>query len=288
MLKHTGGTSSHSGMMDHPRIQITEMHHGRFTDSIEFQSWKVNFKTQVCTRTADPQITVNWIKEVDELMTSRSIVARTNFPDFDMLDAMIASALKRLLDKHIHFRKRMSVEEHRAQKHHRFLRGRQIAYMIYEYFRATGTCEAVQGLSTLFAGSLRNDDVRDFDARWDHALLSVREVPSDMILEGLYKSKLQNSVQLQTVLAVYDQETARCKEPNHQQLITGVKFHIDQMMRTRNFRVRNDVVERRSVTKSQKGKKAFVEISRESVFSGRHMDNFPKETHHVVSVMTLY
>ena len=32
-----------------------------------------------------------------------------------MLDAMIAFALKRLLDKHIHFRKRVSVEEQRAQ-----------------------------------------------------------------------------------------------------------------------------------------------------------------------------
>ena len=41
----------------------------------------------------------------------------------------------------------------------------------------------------------------------------------------------------------------------NQQLKTAVKLHIDQMMRTRNFRVRNDAVERGSVTKSQKGRK---------------------------------
>ena len=57
--------------------------------------------------------------------------------------------------------------------------------MIYEYFRATGAYAAVQGFSTLFALSLQNDDVQDFDVRRDHALLSVSE-----ILEGLYKSKL--------------------------------------------------------------------------------------------------
>ena len=34
-------------------------------------------------------------------------------------------------------------------------------------------------------------------------------MPSDVILEGLYKSKLQDSVQLQTVVALYDQETVR-------------------------------------------------------------------------------
>ena len=77
-----------------------------------------------------------------------------------------------------------------------------------------------------------------------------------MILEGLCKSKLQNSAQLQTV---FDQETARNKKPNCQQLKTALKLHVDQMMRTRHFRVRNDVVERGSAAKSQKGKKPHVE-----------------------------
>ena len=68
-------------------------------------------------------------------------------------------------------------------------------------------------------------------------------------------------------------------------LKTSVKLHIDQMMRTRNFRVRNEVVERGSVTKDRKGKKTHVERIVGECFSGRHMDNVPKETH-VVSVMT--
>ena len=49
-------------------------------------------------------------------MTSRSIAERTHFLEYDMLDAMTASALKKLLDKHVHFRRRVSVEEQRAQK----------------------------------------------------------------------------------------------------------------------------------------------------------------------------
>ena len=79
---------------------------------MEFQSWKVNIKTEVCSKTADPHLTMQWIKEVeiaksiDELMTSRSIVGRADFLDYDMLDAMIASASKKLLDKHVHFRRR--------------------------------------------------------------------------------------------------------------------------------------------------------------------------------------
>ena len=173
-----------------------------------------------------------------------------------MLEAMISSALKKLLNTQSNFRKSVSVEEQRAQKHDRFSRGRQIAYITYEYFRLTGAYETVQGLADLVSMTLQNDDVQNFDVRWDHALLSVSEMPSDMVLEGLYKPKLQTSAQLQTVLALYDQKTARNKRPNYSQLKTTVKLQIDQMMRTRNFRVRNDVVERRPVTKSQEGKKA--------------------------------
>ena len=109
MLNHTGGTYSHSGKMDYPRFPTSEMYLGQFPDSMELQSWKVNFKTEVCSKTADPQMTMHWSKEVeiamliDELMTSRSIVGRTDFPDFEMLDSMVAFALKKLLNTHIHF-----------------------------------------------------------------------------------------------------------------------------------------------------------------------------------------
>ena len=44
MYDHTGGTYSHNGMIDYPRFQISEMHLGKFPDSVEFQSWKVYFK----------------------------------------------------------------------------------------------------------------------------------------------------------------------------------------------------------------------------------------------------
>ena len=99
-------------MIDHPRFPILELHLAKFRDSMEFQRWKVNFRTEVCVRTAEPQVTMLWIKEVeiaksiDELMTSRSITRRHDLPDYDMLDAMIASALKKLLNTQSHFRKK--------------------------------------------------------------------------------------------------------------------------------------------------------------------------------------
>ena len=58
----------------------------------------------------------------------------------------------------------------------------------------------------LFNVRLLNDDVQDFDTRWDQALLSASKVPTEMVLGGLYKSLLQDSVQLQTTVAMNEQK----------------------------------------------------------------------------------
>ena len=99
-------------MVGYPGASIAESNLGKFPDPMEFQSWKTNFRAEVCLKTADPQLTSLWItegeiaKSVDELVTSRSITGQPNFPDFDMLDAMIASALKKILNTQVPFRKK--------------------------------------------------------------------------------------------------------------------------------------------------------------------------------------
>ena len=95
---------------------------------------------------------------------------------------------------------------------------------------------------------------------------SASNTPSDVILEGLYKSKLQDTA----VLPLYDQETVRKNgQTSFLRNKTSVKLHVGQMMTTRNFSVQNEVVERGSVTKSQKGKKACVERKVGECFQGK-------------------
>ena len=95
-----GGTYSQNCMVESPRNQISQLHFGKFPDSSDFQCWKVNFKTEVCSISGYPTIAMLWTKEeeiaksVDDLMTSQSIEGR-DFPDFKMLDAKIASAFKK-------------------------------------------------------------------------------------------------------------------------------------------------------------------------------------------------
>ena len=80
---------------------------------------------------------------------SSRLVAGKNFPYFEMLDAKIASALKKII-QNSHFKKKVSLEEQKAQKEDRFPRGRQIAFMIYDYFWVTGATDSVGSCADLF------------------------------------------------------------------------------------------------------------------------------------------
>ena len=128
--------------------------------------------------------------------------------------------------------------------------------MIFVHFRATGAYEAVQGLSDLFNVRVQNDDVQDFDVRWDQALLSASVAPTEMNLEEFFKSKLQDSVELEREKALHEQENIPNNQPpSYSRLKTTVRRHIDETLRTRNFRVQNEMVEMRAVTISKKGAK---------------------------------
>ena len=105
-----------------------------------FACWKIRFKTEVCTRSQFLTDAMHWIKEVemvdsvDDLTSSSSIVINKRYfqcQNFEVLDARIGSALNKIIHNS-HFKRRISLEEQKAQKQDRFLRGRQIAYLIYE------------------------------------------------------------------------------------------------------------------------------------------------------------
>ena len=99
-----------------------------------------------------------------------------------------------------------------------------------------------------------------FDVRWYQAQLSADEPLSDKVLEGLQKSKLNDSVQLQTVLALYDPETVRNKkQTSYSRFKTSLRLCFDQKMRSRNLKARNDMIHGGVVTRSRKDNKANVE-----------------------------
>ena len=147
----SGGDSSKNYGADQHPLQILDLHFDKFPTPAMFACWKTRFKTEVCTCSQFPTEAMQWIKEVemvdsvDELKSSSSIRG-ISMPNFEELDARIASALNKIIHNS-HFKRRISLEEQKAQKQDRFLRGRQIAYLIYDY-------SSVENYADLFTISL--------------------------------------------------------------------------------------------------------------------------------------
>ena len=156
-----------------------------------------------------------------------------------MLDAKIASVLNKII-QNSQFKKNVSLEEQKAQKEDGFLRGRQIAFMIYDHFRVTGAHDTALDYADLFYVTFHDDDIQEFDTRWDGILLSMTKIPPDDLLESFYKLKIRESAQLKTALELYDMDIhQKISMPNCQKLKTMVKRSIDQKLRLRSFDARH-------------------------------------------------
>ena len=142
-------------------------------------------------------------------------------------------------------------------------------------------------MPNLFTIGLRNDDIQEFDSKWDGILLSTTKIPPDDILEGLYKLRIRESEKLMTVLEMYDLEIHQKKlGPDYHRLKTMVKRSIEQNLRINNCEARNGNYEMNAVVKNQGTKqreqrtlgdcwqwRANVQCSKEDNCSFRHDTN---------------
>ena len=106
---------------------------------------------------------------------SRSGVQRTNHNAWRKLEVPMPAAMfwqdqgekstrtvvALLIIQNSYHKKKVSLEGQRAQKEDRFFRGRQIVYMIYDYFWFIGAHDTVLDYADLFTMILRNDDVQE-------------------------------------------------------------------------------------------------------------------------------
>ena len=142
-----------------------------------------------------PSGTMRWIKDIematvaDDLETSQSM--------FGYNSQTSRCLRQRLLP--LYFKERINLEEQKAQLDNRFFRARQIALMIPRIFSVKVTHAAILDYSVLFSMSSLGHDVQGIDTRWDFFfLLSIQKVPSNDILESLYKIRMRGS-QVRTI-----------------------------------------------------------------------------------------
>ena len=143
------GDSSKNYGADQQRLQISDLHFDKFPTPATFACWKMRFKTEVCTCLQFPTEAMLWIKEVElvdsvDNLKSSCFVRGIQMPNFEVLDARIASALNRIIHN-TQFKRKVGLEKQKVQKE-----DRQIAYLIYENFRVTEATDSVEDCADLF------------------------------------------------------------------------------------------------------------------------------------------
>ena len=129
--------------------------------------------------------------------------------------------------------------------------------MINENFRVTGANDSVENNADLFTIGLQNDDIQEFDSKWDGILLSMTKITLDDIWEGLYRLRIREFEKLKTVLELYNMEIHQKKiGPDCHRLKTMVKRSIEQDVRNKDFEARNGNFETSAVVNNQGDKTA--------------------------------
>ena len=127
----------------------------------EIQDWGMYLFTNSFRRYAvDQRSGVGWFSGWSQIFV---FCKRNSHAEFWSTRYEDVSALNRIIHNS-HFKRRVSLEEQKVQKEDRFLRGGQIAYLIYDYFRVTGANDSVENYADLFTIARRNDDIQEFDS----------------------------------------------------------------------------------------------------------------------------
>ena len=157
------------------RLQISDLHFDKFPTSATFACWKIRFKTEVCTCSQFPTEAMLWIKEVemvdslDDLKSSCS-VRGIQMPNFEVLDAKIASAPNQIIHN-TQFKRKVSLEEPKSPKRGPFPSRKTDRLPDLRVLPGHWNNDSVENYADLFTVGLRNDDIQEFDSKWDGILL---------------------------------------------------------------------------------------------------------------------
>ena len=148
-------------------------------ETLEFEAWRMNFRSGGSSGATRPIEAMIWINEV---LSAKSIVElkrqiQSTGQSCRQLSRFStkASGLKNIINGNF---KSRDFEE-AGEKETRILTGGQVALMIYECFKVSDTDESALYLPEILTVHVKNHDVQSFNTRWDGTLIAMKNQPDD-------------------------------------------------------------------------------------------------------------
>ena len=129
----------------------------------QFRQWKLAFKKAVSSGSGKSEECYKWISQVEAAKDWKDLVNKED-DQFIELNAKIASGLAQILQGDIC--KQIEIIETELDKEHKLLNGRQIAWLIYDYFKTSTTEGTVMDFGDLLECKMENNNLVAFHADW--------------------------------------------------------------------------------------------------------------------------
>ena len=160
--------------------RLVELHFDKFPTPATFACWKIRFKTEVCTCSQFPtEAKCNGSKKWSWLIQWMNWDLRHLLVVFQcrILKYLMQGLLQRWTKSSI-----ILISQEESVWRNKRPRSRIVSFvadrllpLIYDYFRVTGVHDSVENYADLFTISLRNDDIQEFDSKWDGILFQWRK-----------------------------------------------------------------------------------------------------------------
>ena len=114
----------------------------------------------------------------------------------------IATALWRIMPSDL--KRRASIWDSTQEKmYNKMLNGRQLAWIIFDYFKMPEVNVRMFRLQDLTLLRLRDDNLSQFNLEWDEMLAGMQTIPADDVLDALYTTQIQRSSEFKGIWDLY-------------------------------------------------------------------------------------
>ena len=195
-----------------------------FPHAESYRNWRIRTREAVMSASTDPDKAFDWISETWK--EGQTIGALRDVGKFTTLDAKLLSALTNILTGD--FARKVDTYKETEATNHRYVRGRQVLFMMHEHFSTNIKHGATYSLQDLFSVKLKGDNLRGFISNWDQVMAGIPKVPEISILETLFFNQVKNSKAIAHDLQEYHRAEEGTDKKSYDFLVTSVRRYLDR------------------------------------------------------------
>jgi hypothetical protein len=187
-------------------------------------------RTEVTSASGKGEKAFVWILEVES--DKQTFESMSDPGEFVSLDAKLAAALSKLAQEELG--REIVQQQEIAAKSQKRLKGRQILWMVYQYYATSQDAGEMYSIVELMAVRLVDDKLETFMNNWSHVLAGMDEMPQAAVIEELFIEQLRYSKIMKDEIAHYDRHPKGHPDHTYEYMQRQVRAYLERTRKRAN------------------------------------------------------